>query len=168
MRSKTLALILVTTLTASLIGLFLFASEGGFGGQGHGMANETTPRSLWLILTVIPLIIAFSAIGYSLAFPDLNTEKTKKQTTPPTPEKGESTLDAVLRVLNEDEKKVIETLVTQGGTTLQKDIRWKTGYSRVKTHRILSRLAKRGIITAEKHYNTNKITLAKWLTKKQT
>jgi uncharacterized membrane protein len=48
---------------------------------------------------------------------------------------------------------------------LQKDIRWKTGLSRVKAHRILFRLAKRGIVSIEKYYNTNKIMLADWLTK---
>ena len=82
-------------------------------------------------------------------------------------EKGEPVLDAVLRVLNEDEKKIIETLVAEGGTMLQKDIRWKTGLSRVKTHRILFRLAKRGIVSTEKYYNTNKIVLASWLMKEK-
>ncbi len=72
-----------------------------------------------------------------------------------------------MRVLNDDERKVIETLVAEGGTMLQKDIRWKTGLSRVKTHRILFRLAKRGIVSAEKYYNTNKIVLADWLTKEK-
>ncbi|MFB0567787.1 MAG: helix-turn-helix transcriptional regulator, partial [Candidatus Bathyarchaeia archaeon] len=64
---------------------------------------------------------------------------------------------------NDDERKIVETLVAEGGTMLQKDIRWKTGLSRVKTHRVLFRLAKRGIVTVEKYYNTNKITLADWL-----
>lgn len=166
MRSEILTLILIATLGVSLIGLFLFASEGGFGGRGHGVANEITPRSLWLVLFVVPLFVAFSVLGYSLAFPDLKIEKPKKQATPPTLEKGESALDAVLRVLNEDERKVVETLVAEGGTMLQKDIRWKTGLSRVKTHRILFRLAKRGVVSAEKYYNTNKIYLAEWLMKK--
>jgi len=35
----------------------------------------------------------------------------------------------------------------------------------LKMHRILFRLAKRGIVSAEKYYNTNKIVLADWLTK---
>lgn len=42
---------------------------------------------------------------------------------------------------------------------MQKDIRWKSGL-RVKTQRILYRLAERGIVSVEKHYNTNKIALA--------
>lgn len=69
-------------------------------------------------------------------------------------------VDAVLRLLNEDEKKVIKTLVAEGGMTLQKDISWKTRFSRVKTHRVLYRLAERGLVAAEKHYNTDKIKLA--------
>ena len=53
--------------------------------------------------------------------------------------------------------------LAEGGTMLQKIIRWKTGSSRVKTHRVLYRLDERGVVTAEKHCNTNKITLAEWL-----
>lgn len=159
MHFKILALIFVITLAVSFIGLFLFASEGGFGGRGRGMVNETIPRSLWLVLFVAPLFVAFSALAYSLAFPDLSTEKSKEQVTTPN-------LGAVLRVLNEDERKVVETLVAEGGIMLQKNIRWKTSLSRVKTHRVLFRLAKRGIVSTEKYYNTNKIFLAEWITKK--
>jgi len=105
-------------------------------------------------------------LGYAVVFPELSEKKFKgKPSSVPIVEKGESSLEAVLRVLNDDERKVIETLVAEGGTMLQKDIRWKTGLSRVKTHRLLFRLAKRGIVSTEKYYNTNKIMLADWLTK---
>jgi uncharacterized membrane protein len=50
-----------------------------------------------------------------------------------------------------------------GGTMLQKEISWKTGHSRVKTHRVLIRLIKRGVVSAEKYYNTNKISLSGFL-----
>jgi len=46
---------------------------------------------------------------------------------------------------------------------LQSDIARKTGFSRVKTHRILYRLSTRGIVTAKKYYNTYQISLAEWL-----
>jgi uncharacterized membrane protein len=49
------------------------------------------------------------------------------------------------------------------GSVLQSDIARQFGFSRVETHRILHRLSTRGIVTAEKHYNTYKITLADWL-----
>ena len=167
MRSRTLVFILVVALVVSILGLFFFGFEGGFG-RGRGMGAEV-PRSFWLVLFVVPLVVVVAVLGYALLFPELSEEKPEvKPSSVPAVEKGESALDAVLRVLNDDEKKVIEILVAEGGTMLQKDIRWKTGLSRVKTHRILFRLAKRGIVSAEKYYNTNKIVLADWLTKQKT
>lgn len=74
-------------------------------------------------------------------------------------------VDAAIQVLAEDEKKVVDALLAAGGTMLQKEISWKTGYSRVKTHRILVRLIRRGVVSAEKYYNTNRITLVDWLQK---
>lgn len=75
----------------------------------------------------------------------------------------ESQIDVALRLLESDERNVVETLVKEGGSMLQKEISWKTGYSRVKTHRILVRLIRRGVVTSDKYYNTNKITLLNWL-----
>jgi len=167
MRFRTLILVLVISLIISVIGLLVFVFEGRFGGRGRPMGVEV-PRSLWLVLFVVPLVIVVAVFGYALVFPELSKDKLEeKPSSVPTVEDGEPALDAVLRVLNNDERKVIETLVAEGGTMLQKDIRWKTGLSRVKTHRILFRLAKRGIVSAEKYYNTNKITLANWLTKEK-
>jgi len=167
MRFRTLILVLVISLIISVIGLLVFVFEGRFGGRGRPMGVEV-PRSLWLVLFVVPLVIVVAVFGYALVFPELSKDKLEeKPSSVPTVEDGEPALDAVLRVLNNDERKVIETLVAEGGTMLQKDIRWKTGLSRVKTHRILFRLAKRGIVSAEKYYNTNKITLANWLRKEK-
>jgi len=147
--------------------LLVFVFEGGYGGRGYGM-GVVAPRSFWLVLFVVPLVVAVAVFGYALVFPELSKDKLKeKPSSVPTVKEREPALDAVLRVLNDDERKVIETLVAEGGTMLQKDIRWKTGLSRVKTHRILFRLAKRGIVSAEKYYNTNRITLADWLRKEK-
>jgi hypothetical protein len=165
MRSRALVFVLICSLMVSVVGLFFFAFEGGFGGRGHGMGSGVS-GSFWLVLFVVPLVIFVGVLGYALAFPELGEGKPEiEPSSMPPVKEGELALDAVLRVLNEDERKVIETLVQEGGTMLQKDIRWKTSFSRVKTHRILFRLAKRGIVSAEKYYNTNKITLADWLQK---
>ncbi|TET18828.1 hypothetical protein E3J74_09505 [Candidatus Bathyarchaeota archaeon] len=167
MRSKALIFFLAISFILTVLGFFLFTFEGGFGGRGHGMGDQI-PQSFLLLLFFGPLVALLSVLGYTLIFPELGEGKPKVEpSSVPTVEKGESALSAVLRVLNEDERKVIEILVAEGGTMLQKDIRWKTGLSRVKTHRILFRLAKRGIVSAEKHYNTNKITLADWLKNKK-
>ena len=169
MRSSTLIFILVAAFAVSVLGLLIFGFEGGFGGRGHGMGDVEVPRYFWFVLFVVPLVVAVAVLGYALVFPELGEKKPEgKPSLLPAVEGGEPALDAVLRVLNEGERKVIETLVAEGGTMLQKDIRWKTGLSRVKTHRILFRLAKRGIVSAEKYYNTNKIVLADWLMKQKT
>jgi uncharacterized membrane protein len=158
---------MIFSVAVSIVGLVLGLASG-FGGRGQGMGGMGGPfeRYFWLVLIVAPLIVAVAVLGYAMLFPDISKKKPEaNSSTVTTVEKEESTLNAVLQVLKDDERKVIETLVAEGGTMLQKDIRWKTGFSRVKTHRILYRLAERGIVTAEKHYNTNKITLADWLVK---
>jgi hypothetical protein len=164
MRSQTLGLLLTLMVVMSVLGLLLFAVSGGFGGRGHGMAAEV-PSTFWLLLFIAPLFVVATVVGYALIFPELAEEQPEAQPSPvQTGEEKAPAIDAVLRVLNDEEQKVIKLLVAEGGTMLQKNIRWKTGLSRVKTHRILHRLAKRGIVSAEKYYNTNKIMLADWLT----
>lgn len=76
-------------------------------------------------------------------------------------------LDVALRLLEPDERRVVEALKDSGGEMLQKDISYDLDLSRVKTHRILVKLLKRGVVTAEKYYNTNRIELADWLMESQ-
>ncbi len=81
-----------------------------------------------------------------------------------TPERSaEAPLVVARRLLESEERRVVDALVKAGGSLLQKEISWETGFSRVKTHRILVRLLRRGVVTSEKYYNTNRITLADWL-----
>jgi uncharacterized membrane protein len=172
LRNAFVALFLALLLVVSVTGLVLFFSEGGFGaGRGYSSQNQ---HSFWLLIFAAPLAVALVVVGYRIAFPEIKTE-----IKPEKPEQVEcevaedaepvervQSLDAVMHVLSEDERKVVETVASAGGEAmLQKDIRWKTGLSRVKTHRVLARLAQRGIVKVEKYYNTNKIALADWLTK---
>jgi predicted HTH transcriptional regulator len=163
MRSRTAFLIIAPLLLVSVIGVaFEFM---GFGGRGQGQ-GRMVPQSVWIGMVIIPLVFAAVIFTYVMAFPELSEKKPSGELKEKPQFNGhKSALDGILRVLKEDEKKVVEALVKEEGTMLQKDIRWNLKLSRVKTHRILSRLAERGIVTAEKHYNTNKITLAEWLTK---
>ena len=168
MEKKLLALVSVVLIIISIVGLAFFASEGGFGGRGLGR-GDTFPRSLWLILFIVPLVVVILVVIYAVAFPTIEQKKTETQPDwAPKETEGESTLTAIMRVLNEDERKVVEALAAaEGNTMLQKDIRWKTGLTRVKTHRVLARLVGRGIVSAEKYYSTNKIMLADWLRKER-
>ena len=70
---------------------------------------------------------------------------------------------SVLKTLTVDERKVIDVLNIHSGKYLQKYIRNETGFSKLQTHRIVARLAERGIVSLEKTGNTNTVLLANWL-----
>jgi uncharacterized membrane protein len=73
--------------------------------------------------------------------------------------------DAIVKTLTEEERKVIQVLKTHNGKYLQKYIRKEAGLSRLKTHRILARLADRDIVTLKKSGNTNEVQLSEWISK---
>jgi len=79
--------------------------------------------------------------------------------------KVETPYDSVSKTLTVDERKVVEILTSHNGEYLQKYIRTETGLSRLKIHRIVSRLSERGIVTLEQSGNTNKVYLSSWLAK---
>jgi len=138
-------------------------------------------RYFWLpLLIMIPLAII---VLYRLLFPNLqkvrvnnNVEEksiAKKDLESTTKEavnelieqinsntQNRASREAALQFLEADERKIVEALLEAKGSILQKEISWKTGFSRVKTHRVLARLIRRGVVTAEKYYNTNKIILS--------
>jgi uncharacterized membrane protein len=76
---------------------------------------------------------------------------------------SEDKLEVALRLLDENERRVVEALVAGGGSMLQKDISYELGFSRVKAHRVVQSLVRRGLVTAEEHYNTNRVSLVDWL-----
>jgi uncharacterized membrane protein len=95
---------------------------------------------------------------FSAAEPTVGVPASVKQ-----PEASASPYEAVLKTLTVDERKVIEVLNTHKGEYLQKYIRSEAGLSRLQTHRVVARLAERGIVTLEKTGNTNTVMLANWL-----
>jgi uncharacterized membrane protein len=176
---KPLFVLVIALLCVSVVGLILF-STAFFGtsttnGRGHMMQDSSgvldSSNIGWLLLFVVPLVVALGVIVYMLTFPKIKQTPAAveaPQTVMQSPH-NKQTLDAVLKVLNEDERKVVETLAsTKEGSMLQKEIRWKTNLSRVKIHRVVARLAERGIVIVEKQDNTNKVTLAGWITKPST
>jgi uncharacterized membrane protein len=165
---KDLLVVVLLLIAVSVTGLFLF-STNEFNSQGHmGQEGQTsqTVRTAELLLFAVPLAISAAIAIYAIAFPEIK----KSATTQPAQPRGENkqTVEAVLKVLNEDERKVVQVLVdSENGSLLQKEIRWKTNLSRVKIHRVVARLASRDIVLVEKYENTNRVTLAKWISKNE-
>jgi len=125
-------------------------------GRGYGGA---TLRYAWVPVVAVVASFSMGLLAYLALFPEIE----KEQRVLPVLQAEPQTFDAVKRVLKDDERKIVEFIINSGGSMLQSDIARQSGFSRVKTHRILYRLSTRGIVVAEKYYNTYKITLAEWL-----
>ncbi len=105
------------------------------------------------------MFLTIGVVTYSVIFPETSEEKQK-----PSSEEGFSAaFQAVMRVLQEDEKEVCRAILKEGGTVLQKDVRYMTGLSKVRTYRVSKRLTDRGVITISKDGRLNRLSLAPWL-----
>ena len=136
-------------------------------------------QSWFWVLLLIPVLVGIVLL-YRLFLPELNrvkvTEKLEELVEKSVKEEIEEDMDVkeksvdskvvrsqealievALRLLESNEKRVVKALIEAGGSMLQKEISWKTGLSRVQTHRILVKLIRRNVVTSEKYYNTNKI-----------
>ena len=118
----------------------------------------------FLIALVSLATVGFGGVVYFQFFPEISTVNDRPMQSS-NAQKGSPPLDSILKTLNEDERKVLEVLKSHEGNYLQKYIRKEAGISRLKTHRVLARLAERSIVTLEKTGNTNEVHIANWLKK---
>jgi hypothetical protein len=157
----------------------------GFGSMMSGTGNTQTQvqnsAAPWFGVAFVALIsvgvVGICGLAYFYAFPEIRSinavTKSPEVTNAPVvstsiPSAMISQTEAtpyasVLKTLTPDERKVIEVLKAHDGKYLQKYIRNESTFSRLKTHRIVARLADRGIVSLEKTGNTNTVMLATWL-----
>jgi uncharacterized membrane protein len=149
---------------------------GGTNGTQAQVQNNAVPYfGVAFVVLVAVAIIGIAGLVYFVAFPEIRVTQHLNQIAAqsiPTvqvpekvtvAEKAASPYESVLKTLTEDERKVVQVLTTHEGKYLQKYIRKDAGLSRLQTHRIVARLAERGIVTLEKTGNTNTVILANWL-----
>ena len=182
----------LTALTASIaIGFAVFSSPtettqdqnnwmsqmwGSWSGRGNmmgqtGALQAATNPLLPYFGVLFAVLFSFAVIGtfgvvYYLLYPQIRigtTQPTQKVAFQPET-KGAPPLESVARTLTQEERKIVDVLNAHNGKYLQKYIRNETGLSRLQTHRIIARLADRGIVSLEKTGNTNQVFLANWLT----
>jgi hypothetical protein len=149
------------------------ASVAGMMGQmmgsqyAYGMTTPL-PAYMWASIAALFLLIALGIAGaaYYFAFPEIRqtTAPTESPPTAPT-ESGVAKVDwtVLIRTSNPEEKRVLEVIASHDGKYLQKFIVKESGLSRLKTHRIVSRFAERGIVIVSRSGNTNEVSLAPWL-----
>ena len=124
------------------------------------------PGSVWgsLAALMIVVVVGVAGVAYYAAYPEISVSPAAGGAAQPAAKPDQAMSWSVLvRTSKPEEKKVLEVLTSHNGRYLQKFIVKESGLSRLKTHRILSRFAERGIVTAEKSGNTNEIVLAQWL-----
>jgi predicted transcriptional regulator len=148
---------------------------GGMMGQTSIATSTLTAGYFWTLVATLSAwtVISIAGLAYYLAYPQINMGSVKaasftpQQTNVTGTNSSVSAFESIEKTLTEDERKVINKLNLHQGKYLQKYITKEAGLSKLKTHRIVTRLAERGIVTLEKTGNTNTVTLADWLKKKE-
>lgn len=149
----------------------------GMMGRGMMSTNNGTPVQVQnsaagylgaaFVVLVGVAIVGISGLIYFFAFPEIRASRAGVQPFLRGSEQASgdpvSAYTSVMKTLSSDERKVVEVLTAHEGKYLQKYIRKEAGLSRLKTHRVVARLAERGIVTLEKTGNTNRVFLADWL-----
>jgi predicted transcriptional regulator len=156
------------------------SNNNGHGGMMHTPTPTATASSSMLPYygALFAVIIAVTVVGvigisYYLVYPQIRTGTASAPVQPVAVAQtaavtnGVSAYESVSKTLTEDERKIITVLQNHNGKYLQKYIKAETGLSRLQTHRILARLAERGMVSLEKTGNTNQVVLTDWLTQKQ-
>jgi uncharacterized membrane protein len=156
-------------------GMMNGGSMGGMmGGTGQtAVQNPALPVfGVAFVILIGVAVVGVAGLAYYVALPEIKTGaapivcETVQETSVVQEQKAACTpLESVVKTLSDDERKVVDVLAAHEGKYLQKYIRSETGLSRLQTHRIVARLAERGIVTLEKTGNTNQVLLADWLKK---
>ncbi|TRZ54591.1 hypothetical protein D4Q76_02150 [archaeon] len=85
----------------------------------------------------------------------------KNNQTPKKEKKETDSRDIVLKFLNPGERKVLEMLIERKDAVLQSEISRMDGMTKLKTHRAVRDLERKGIIKIESFGKTNRIVLSK-------
>ncbi len=159
-----LVLILLFTFVPILY-MLVFSQQNGFH-MGMGMMSNMgihmfamfIPFWVFLLGFIIALIGLVYVVGQqsspSIYREEMSSEKYERE---------EGSIEDILKVLRDDERRVVELLINKGGKILQKDIRWELNMSRLQVHRVLERLEERNIVVRRPVGNTNEVRLSDWL-----
>jgi hypothetical protein len=130
--------------------------NGNFTGMFMVMGQGMLLAMLWPSVLVALVAAAISVAVYNLLVPKIDS--TKIIEVPPV-----NYREAVLRLLKDDERQVVQALTRSGGTEFQRDLQRVTGFSKVKTHRVIARLAERRLVEVTPSGKTNRIRIPSWL-----
>ncbi len=151
----------------------MWGSGGMMGGNWQSSTAQASTDSLLpyfgvaFAVLIGVTVVGVVGVGYYLLYPQIRfgVAQPAVALAQPTQTVNLATAyESVSKTLTEEERRIIDVLNAHNGKYLQKYIRSETGLSRLKTHRVIARLAERGIVSLEKTGNTNQVYLANWLT----
>jgi uncharacterized membrane protein len=130
--------------------------------------GSAMPSYVWvaIVALLVPVVGGIAGLGYYFTFPEIKRAPAASE--PPAEAAGASPgpkedWSVLFRTSKPEERKVLGLIAAHDGRYLQKFIAKDTGLSKLKTHRIVARLAERGIVSVSKSGNTNEVALAPWL-----
>ena len=105
------------------------------------------------IVAAVPLVLLFGvAIGAAAHY--FYSERKAAQPKAADPR-------AALHLLGTDERKVAEKIIAEKGRALQSEISRLEGMGKVKAHRVIAKMEKRGVIAVERQGKTNIVRFSK-------
>jgi predicted transcriptional regulator len=140
--------------------------------EGRGLCPSMVPNYL-LWLSLILMVVIIVPISYYVISKRLEEkmEKNLSAITKMVDHKVKSGVKkqnlqtnnngSILKLLNLNEKKVVEKIIENKGSALQSEISRMEGMTKLKAHRAVKELERKGIVKLEQYGKTNKIILAK-------
>ena len=136
-----------------------------FGNRPRIPIYNSLLSSVLLIVAIVPISYYFISKGFEEKLErkfDVITKLMKKNNSVsnkvPT-EIGDKNI--ILKFLSAGERKVVETLIEKKGEILQSEISRMEGMTKLKTHRAVRDLERKGVIKRESHGKTHRIILSK-------
>jgi uncharacterized membrane protein len=108
--------------------------------------------ALYLIYSILEQKFERKIKLISKVVEDDKTEKTMKS-------ESVNLSTTILNLLNQNERKIVKRLMQEKGVTLQSEISKMDNMGKVKAHRSIQDLVRKGIVDLEKYGNTNRILL---------
>lgn len=131
----------------------MLGGSGGMMGQTGTMQTSTASPFLPYFGVLFAVLVSVTIIGiigiaYYLLYPQIRIGAVQPMQNAVVIQasNGVTPYESVAKTLTEEERKIITVLNAHDGKYLQKYIRNETGLSRLQTHRIIARLADRGIV----------------------
>jgi hypothetical protein len=138
---------------------------GPGGGQGRALTQTYNLLIAFIVIIciLIPVLYLLMTRNVKKQLEDkmnlISEIVNKNGKVPKTDDTDKSSKILFLKFLNYGENQVIKKLIENNGTILQSEISRMPNMGKVRTHRIITELKKKEIITMEKYGKTNRINL---------